>query len=179
MALSYYFTFSAPASVDASELVAFLKSVEQDAKQIGFEPTMVLDAKFDTPERQEFARRLTTGLTLESEKLQGVMVLRDGQVWSHDTVHGVCRIIPNHGVLLVVTDAQKCETVFGFLKYPSSLRDLNDKEVVSTGTGGQWIFRDFVDSPDERFRKIVKRFRDAGYVVAERDEYVTQGESPQ
>lgn len=33
------------------------------------------------------------------------------------------------------------------------------------------MFRNFVDSPDERFRKIVKRFADAGYVEAERDEF--------
>jgi hypothetical protein len=171
MGLSYHFTFSAPATVDASELVAFLKSVEQEAKQLGFDRTMVLDAEFNTPERQKFARQLTTGLNLESERLKGVVPLREGQVWSHDGVRGSCRIIPERGVLLVVTDVHKCETIFGFLKYPSSLKDLNDKEVAATGTGGKWMFRDFVNSPDERFRKIVKRFNDAGYVEAEHDEF--------
>jgi hypothetical protein len=62
--------------------------------------------------------------------------------------------------------------VFGFLKYPGALKDLNGRDVVPTGIGYRWIFRDFVDSPDARFRKIVKRFAGAGYVEAERDEFV-------
>jgi hypothetical protein len=61
--------------------------------------------------------------------------------------------------------------VFGFLKYPESLKDLNGRDAVLTGIGDRWYFRDFVDSPDSRFRKIVKRFADAGYIEAERDEF--------
>jgi hypothetical protein len=58
MSLSYHFTFSAPATATADELLEFLKSVESDAKGMGFKPTMVLEAVFDTPERREFARRV-------------------------------------------------------------------------------------------------------------------------
>lgn len=172
MGLSYHFTLSAAANVPADTLVEFLKSVEADTKKMGFAPTTVLDAAFDTPERQDFARRLTTGFWLESEKLKGVVVLREGQVWKHDSVHGDCRVIPQRGVVLVVTDERGCETVFGFFRYPAALKDLNGRQVMPTGIGDQWMFRDFVDSPDERFRKIVKRFADAGYVEAERDEFV-------
>ena len=88
MGLTYHFTFSAPATVTADELLKFLRKVEKDAKLMGFRPTTVLEAEFDTPERREFARRLTTGHRLESEKLKGVVVLREGQVWSHNPVHG-------------------------------------------------------------------------------------------
>ncbi len=172
MGLSYHFSFTAPATKTAAELEAFLKEVESDAKAMGFAPTTVLDAPFDTKDRREFARRLTTGYWLESEKLKGVVVLREGQVWKHDPVHGDCRVIPQRGVVLVVTDERGCETVFGFFKYPAALKDLNSRDVVPTGIGVRWVFRDFVDSPDERFRKIVKRFADAGYVEAERDEFV-------
>ncbi len=41
---------------------------------------LVLDAVFDTPERQKFARQLTVGALLESDKLKGVVLLSDGQV---------------------------------------------------------------------------------------------------
>ncbi len=173
MSLSYHFNFSAPTTVAADDLLRFLKSVETEAQQMGFQPTTVLDALFDSPERQEFARRLTTGHWLESEKLRGVVVLRDGQVWSHDPVQGSCRVIPERGVLLVVTDEHKCETLFGFFLYPAALIDLNGREVVSTGIRNRWVFRNFVDSPDGRFRKIVKRFADAGYVELEKDEFAT------
>ena len=172
MSLSYYFTFSAPATVKAAKLLEFLKTVEAEAKQMGFSPTMVLNAEFDTPKRREFARRLTTGHRLENEKLKGVIILREGQVWSHDSVYGDCRVIPEYGVMLVVTDERECETVFGFFRYPAELKDLNGVTTVPTGIADRWIFRDFVDRPDERFRKIVKRFTDEGYVEVERDEFV-------
>jgi hypothetical protein len=172
MSLSYHFTFSAPVTTTAGELLKFLRNVETDAQKMGFRPTMVLDAKFDTPERHDFARRLTTGYRLESEALKGVVILREGQVWSHNPVHGDCRVIPERGVVLVVTDEQGREIVFGFFRYPAALKDLNARDVLPTGIGDRWIFKDFVDSPDVRFRKIVKRFADAGYVEVERDEFV-------
>lgn len=107
MSLSYHFTFSAPASTPAAVLEDFLHDVEVDAKALGFDPVLVLDAAFDTPERQKFARQLTTGARLESDKLKGVVLLRDGQVWNHDAVMGSCRVIPKRGVVLVVTDKQR------------------------------------------------------------------------
>lgn len=62
MSLSYHFTLSAPATVSAEELVQFLETVEVDARNMGFEPTMVLNAVFDTPERRKFARRVVRGV---------------------------------------------------------------------------------------------------------------------
>ena len=131
----------------------------------------VLDAAFDTAERQKFARQLTTGARLESEKLKGVVLLRDGQVWNHDAVTGCCRLIPKRGVMMVVTDAHKRETVFGFFQFPATLQDLNGKDVVTTHQGDRWTFQNFVNSPDSRFRQIVKRFTDAGYTDHEKDEF--------
>ena len=137
---------------------------------------LVLDAAFDTPERQKFARQLTTGLRLESDKLKGVLLLRDGQVQNHDPVHGSCRVMPRRGVVLVVTDAQKCETVFGFFQFPATLKDLNGKDVVETGAGNRWTYRNFLDSPDPRYRQIVKRFTKAGYTEFEKDEFARRKE---
>jgi hypothetical protein len=171
MGLTYHFAFSAPGATSASALEDFLHDVEDDAKALGFDPVLVLDAAFDTSERQKFARQLTTGARLESDKLKGVVLLRDGQVWSHDGVMGCCRVIPKRGVVLVVTDAQKRETVFGFFQFPATLQDLNGKDVITTHQGERWAFQNFVNSPDPRFRQIVKRFADACYLDAERDEF--------
>ena len=171
MGLTYHYAFSAPGTTPAAELEEFLHDIEVDAKVFGFDPVLVVDAVFDTPERQKFARQLTTGARLQSEKLKGVVLLRDGQVWHHDPVTGSCRVIPNCGVVLVVTDEQKRETVFGFLQFPAVLKDLNGKDVVATHQGERWTFQNFVNSPDPRFRQIVKRFAAAGYLDAERDEF--------
>src|SRR5207302_1881781 len=113
-------------------------SVELEAKRLGFAPTMVVNAKFDNRERQEFARRLTTGLELEDEKLKGVVALAGGQVWNHDPASGFCRVIPNQGVLLIVTNEQGQESGFGFFQHAETLKDLNGRNVVKTGAGKRW-----------------------------------------
>jgi hypothetical protein len=171
MGLTYHYAFSAPDITPAAELEDFLHDVEADAKDLGFDPVLVLDAAFETPERQTFARQLTTGARLESDKLRGVVLLRDGQVWHHDPVSGSCRVIPKRGVVLVVTDVQKRETVFGFFQFPAMLKDLNGRDVVTTHQDDRWRFQSFVNSPDPRFRQIVKRFAEAGYLDMERDEF--------
>lgn len=171
MGLSYHFKLSASADKTPAMLESFLKTVESSAIKMGFAPTMVLDARFDSEERRSFAKRLTKGLIVEDDKLKGVVVLPKDKVWSHDSVSGYCRIIPERGVALIVTDERKCESVFGFFKYPSAVLDMNQRAIVSTGVGTRWVFSDFVDSPDPRYREIVKLFAAAGYVEAEKDEF--------
>ena len=170
MGLTYHYKFRAPASTSAAELKAFLQGVEGEAKRLGFSPTMVLDAAFDTPERREFARRLTHGRILESEDLKDV-ALRPGQVWHSDSAAGSCRVIPERGVVLVITDEQRCETIFGFFQYPAALKDSDGADQVETGAGGEWAFEDFVKTPDPRLRAIVKRFAEAGFVETEADDF--------
>ena len=171
MGLSYFYAFSAPANKTVAGLEAFLRTVEVRAKELGFAPTMVVNAKFDNRERQDFARRLTTGLKLNSDQLKGVVLLADGQVWSHEPNSGFCRVIPKQGVLLVITNERGHESIFGFFRYPETLKDLNGRGVIRTGAGNRWTFQDFVDSPDPRYRNIVKLFADDGFCDLERDEF--------
>src|ERR1039458_8116013 len=143
MALSFHFAFSAPATKPASELETFLKTVEKEARRLGFNPTLVLNAPFDTEERRAFARRLTTGQRIESERLKGAVLVRKGQVFSHDPVSGHCRLIPKQAVFLVVTNEQRQEVVFGFLRYPKTLEDTNGKKILDTKVGSDWRYVDF------------------------------------
>ena len=75
MGLTYYFRFRANAALASAALAAFLRGVEKEAQALGFAPTVVLDAQFDNEERRLFARRLTTGLFVEDERLRGVRLL--------------------------------------------------------------------------------------------------------
>lgn len=171
MSLSYYYTFSAPKTVLASELETFVKVVEQKAKAMGFQPTFVLNGPFDTEQKKQFARRITSGLLVNDPRLKGITLLDASKVWSYDREKGECRVIPEYGVLLVLTDERECETVFGFLSYPDELTDFNQKELAVMPHKGHWFFHDFVNTPDIRYRKVVKMFADAGFVEQERDEY--------
>lgn len=171
MGLSYHYSISAPGEKTAATLKCFLDTVESAAKNMGFSPTMVLDAQFDTDERRSFARRLTRGLIVEDEKLKGVVLLPKQKIWDHNQVAGYCRVIPERGVALIVTDEAKCESVFGFFQYPSTISDIHNRPLVNTATGGRWVFSDFIDSPDPRYRQIMKMFADAGYVQSEKDEF--------
>ena len=132
MGLSYHFTFSVAASVGARDLVVFLKSVEADAKGIGFHPTMVLDAAFDTPER-----RVVRGVHLEDERMKGVVLPAEEQVWDFSPNLGHCRLAPQRAVILVVTDERGCETVFGFARYPETLLDIQGRFIMETSVGNK------------------------------------------
>jgi len=171
MALSCYFSLRAPAAKTAAELEHYFKTLEKEARGIGFNPTLVVNAEFDTDERRKFARRLTTGLPLESDMLKGVVLLRADQVFSHDPVHGNCRVMPRQGVFLVVTDERRTETVFGLLRFPEHLLDVNGREVIATNAGKDWRFDDFIDTPDPRYRKLLQKLREAGYLARLKDEY--------
>ena len=74
MGLTYHFSFRAPAERTAGDLEAFLRIVEKDARAMGFQPTLVVNAVFDSTERKQFARRLTTGLPVEDARLKGADV---------------------------------------------------------------------------------------------------------
>ena len=172
MSLSYHFSFKAPATVSADDLESFLKGVERYAKSVGFGPTTVLNVAFDSQERSDFARRLGGGVYIESEKLKGQFQPSPEDASNHIQASGSCRLVPRRGVVLVVTDEQGRETCFGFMKFPPSVRDINGRVLADTGLGDSWAYRDFVDTPDKRYRQIVKRFADAGYLAEEKDEYV-------
>ncbi|MBX3738966.1 MAG: hypothetical protein KF715_19895 [Candidatus Didemnitutus sp.] len=170
MGLSYHWSIRAPAAVPAAELADFLANVEGDAKLLGFAPTIVVNGPFDTPERREFARRVARPLTVEDPRLRDV-VLAPGSCWSHDLREGCCRLAPEHGVLLVVTDQRGRETVFGFLRYPRFITKSDGAVVMETPGGGDWRSGSFVDCPDHRYRAIIRRFAAAGFVEDEKDEF--------
>lgn len=173
MGLSYYYTFSAPKSLSASKLESFLRTVDNAAKEMGFNPTIVINGVFASPEQRQFARRITGGLLVTDPRLRGVTLVNTAQVWDYDPQRGECRIIPEKGVLLVVTDEKGSETVFGFLWYPDVLLDTNGKELVMLPQNGRWFYHDFVDTPDRRYRDLVRIFAGAGYLESEKDEYAT------
>jgi hypothetical protein len=170
MGLSFYYEFTAPATTPASELETFLLEVQQFAKSLGFDSTTVLNVPFDTPERREFSKRLGGSMYAEDERLKGIAIPRKDQIRNHDPISGTARLIPEHGVVLVVTDEHRCETVFGFMQYPRQVTDIHGAVLAEPERGKAWAFRDFVDTPDPRYRQIVAKFRERGFVRKENDE---------
>ncbi len=173
MGLTYHFSFRAPATVSPEVLEAFLQNVEGDARLMGFQPTTVVNGPFDTPERREFSRRVARGLTIEDERLRGVELAKD-TCWSAGD--GYCRLAPEYGVLLVVTDERGCEIVFGFFRYPRVIRDRAGRETMAVPGDGDWTTGDYVKSADPRYRAIVRRFAAAGYLAFELDEFLSEAQ---
>ena len=171
MGLSFFYEFTAPANMPAFELQTFLREVERQAKALGFASTTVLNVPFDTPMRREFANRLGGNFTLQDERLKGVAIPAPGQLRNHDPESGESRLFPRHGVVLVVTDERGCEACFGFFQFQEHILDIHGAVLADTGLAGRWWFRDFVDSPDPRYRAIVAKFRERGYVRSMRDEF--------
>ena len=103
--------------------------------------------------------------------MKGVALPADAAVWEHDPHGGSCHLLPERGVVLVVTDEHGCETVFGFFQFAEGVKDIHGRTLAETGLAGRWHFSNFVDSPDARFREIVALFAAGGYVAREKDEY--------
>jgi hypothetical protein len=171
MGLTYHYALKAPATVTAATLEAFLRVVEGKAKAMGFAPTAVINASFDTDEQRRFARLLTNGLRIEHDSLKGVTLLDPRQVWSHDPNDGSCRVIPKQGILIVVTNERGTESIFGFLAYPKALLDVHGRAIHTIPDQNQWTYSGFMKSPDSRYRRIVECFAKAGYVESAKDEF--------
>lgn len=171
MSLSFYYEFGAPADMFAAQLEEILRDVEREAQRLGLKRTTVLNVPFDTPERRQFATRLGGSFTLQDERLKGVAIPAPGQLRNHDPVLGECRLIPQHGVVLIVTDEHGCEVCFGFFKFPDHVIDIHGAILADTGLQGRWWFRDFVNSPDPRYREIVNQFKAAGFATWVKDEF--------
>jgi hypothetical protein len=174
MAFNYFYTFSAPKSVPVWELEMFLKKVEREAQALGFTRTKVVSALYTAIDEINFTRKITVGLVVDDPRLRGVTLRGAANLLIHDPKRGECRVLPEKGVILVTTDTPGREVVFGFLWYPDTLIDLSSKEVASVPHQGRWYFHDFVESPDKRYRTIVKMFADAGYLESSRDEYAAK-----
>jgi hypothetical protein len=159
--------------VTADALEQFLKALEFNAKTLGFSPTSVLSVSFDTPERRAFARRLGGGYWVEDERLCGNVRLREGQVDHHNAQAGAARLVPVRAIVLAVTDAVGCESCFGLMQFPDSLVDESGITIMPLPTGERWMFKDFIDTPDPRYRAIVREFDQAGYLASSKDEFAS------
>lgn len=176
MGMTFHFAFSASADRTAEQLEDFLRVLEGEAIRMGFYPTIVINALFDSADGRSFARRLTTGLSVEDKRLKKVDLPKE-MVWGHNAETGSCRLVPTSGVVLVITDELGRETVFGFFRYPGAIYDCHGREIMST-PGDGWTFRNFVCSPDPRFRLIVQHFADAGFASSVSDEFASLKPSP-
>ena len=63
------------------------------------------------------------------------------------------------------------ETCFGFLQFPSVVETSNG--TVATDANG-WRFCDFVQSPDPRYRDVVRQFAGVGFLKDETDEFYSE-----
>jgi hypothetical protein len=114
MSLKYYYELTAPASVTAGAIEVFLQDVQKSAASLGFDPTLVLNVPFDSGDRRDFARRLGGMLTFVDERLKGAELENPALVCRFDPIFGDCRVFPEHGVVLVVTNERGEEACFGF-----------------------------------------------------------------
>ena len=168
MSLKYHYEFTASASVTAAELEEFLHSVQKSAESLGFDPTLVLNVPFDTDDRRNLARRIGGMFTFADERLKGAKLQNPAVACRFDPNFGDCRVFPEHGVVLVVTNDRGEEACFGFFKFPGSIK--TSRGEIPTAADG-WRFSDFVQSPDRRYREIVLQFAQAGFLKSESDEF--------
>lgn len=72
------------------------------------------------------------------------------------------------------TDSERQSSKNGALLYPSFIYDESGAIVMQTPDPGAWIFRGFLKTGDTRFRRLVKRFADAGFLAEEKDDFTAK-----
>jgi hypothetical protein len=174
MSLDYHYEFRAPALTPVETIRTFLSKVGSHALAMGFIDAVFVDCAFQSDEQRHFARRICDLPWMKHERLQSANFSSDPAVHRLDTEAGECGVFPVSGVILVVVNETGLETTFGFLRFPQSLTGTaGDGTLVSiqNPAGTDWQFRHRVQSPDPRYRALVRDFAEAGYLAMERDEY--------
>jgi hypothetical protein len=57
------------------------------------------------------------------------------------------------------------------MQFPDSLVDESGAEIMPLPNGDKWLLKDFIDTPDPRYRAIVREFEQAGYLASSKDEF--------
>jgi len=64
---------------------------------------------------------------VQDERLKSLALPVRDLIRDHDPVSGECRVYPDHGVALVVTDENGCEAAFGFFRFPLRILDQTER----------------------------------------------------
>jgi hypothetical protein len=174
MSLDYHYEFRAPALMPVETIRTFLSKVGSHALAMGFIDAVFVDCAFQSDEQRHFARRICDLPWVRDERLQSADFSSDPAVRRLDSGAGECGVFPVSGVILVVVNETGLETTLGFLRFPQSLTGTaGDGERVSIQdpVGTDWQFRHRVQSPDPRYRALVRDFAEAGFLVMEKDEF--------
>src|SRR5438046_1519486 len=83
-------------------------------------------------------RRLHGRMCVGDERLKRIALTRTDQVRDYDPIAGGARLIPERGVVLVITDERGSETVFGFLQFQEKVSDINGSVCTESGFGKSW-----------------------------------------
>jgi len=174
MSLYFEYEFKAPASTPVEELKSFLTEVGSRALDLGFSNAATVDCVFRSVDQLDFARRVCILPWVADERIKSADFSSDPAVWRQDREAGECGIYPTSGVILVVVNEAGHETTFGFLKFPPSIVGIAEdgsKVLIEDPVRSDWRFHQRVQSPDPRYRALVRDFADAGFLASEEDDY--------
>jgi len=173
MSLNLHYEFRAPATTPVEELKSFLSEVGAHALDLGFVNAVTVNCVFRSVDQLDFARRVCLLPWITDERIKSADFSSDPAVFREA---GECSVYPASGVILVVVNEAGHEATFGFLKFPltiSGMADDGSRVLVEQPGGSDWQFQQRVQSPDPRYRALVRDFANAGFLESEEDDYRT------
>lgn len=174
MSLNFYYEFHAPAATPVEELKCFLSEVGAHALDLGFVNAVTVNCVFRSVDQLDFARRVCLLPWITDERIKSADFSSDPAVCRQDREAGECNVYPISGVILVVVNEAGHEATFGFLKFPQTIAGITDdgsRVLVETPGLSGWQFQQRVQSPDPRYRALVRDFADAGFLASAEDDY--------
>jgi hypothetical protein len=174
MSLNFYYEFRATATTPVEELKSFLSEVGAHALDLGFVNAVTVNCVFRSVDQLDFARRVCLLPWITDERIKSADFSSDPAVFRQDRGAGECSVYPTSGVILVVVNEAGHEATFGFLKFPPSIAGVAEdgsRVLIENPVGSDWKFHQRVQSPDPRYRALVRDFADAGFLASEEDDY--------
>ena len=174
MSLNLYYEFRAPATTPVEDLKSFLSEVGAHALDLGFVNAVTVNCVFRSVDQLDFARRVCLLPWITDERIKSADFSSDPAVSRQDREAGECSVYPTSGVILVVVNEAGHEATFGFLKFPQTITGIAEdgsRGLIEPSGYSDWHFQQRVQSPDPRYRTLVRDFADAGFLVSEEDEY--------
>lgn len=174
MSLNFHYEFRAPATTSVEELKSFLSEVGAHALDLGFVNAVTVNCVFRSVDQLDFARRVCLLPWITDERIKSADFSSDPAVCRQDREAGECSVYPASGVILVVVNEAGHEATFGFLKFPQTIAGIAEdgSRVLFEPPGcSDWQFQQRVQSPDPRYRALIRDFAEAGFLASTEDDY--------
>lgn len=161
MIRNYYFRFLADQRVPGKELEFFLREIVEP-KALRYFSRFEFYKFSHSEQMPQFGGEFV----VEDDRLQGVTLPKTERIYSHDPIEGKVVLRPRAGLVLSLNRGGKAVTSLGFLRFPTTVRNVWGKVLGQFEFGHDWVFHGHLHRPNPHVLELITLFDNWGYLDA-------------